>query len=88
VTIFSPWDFNIDAAARALLEPTAAGASTTSIAIQGRELVERYLTPLAAHPGSRRICAFAPGRRGDAPSHGSVPSRGREERPVRDRDGR
>ena len=50
VRVFSPWRFNIDSAARSLLEregwraPDSAGLPT------GGELVERYLRPLAAVP--------------------------------------
>lgn len=50
VRVFSPWSYNIDPAARDLLEatgwlePDLAGLPT------GRELVRDYLAPLAAHP--------------------------------------
>src|SRR3954447_20218824 len=50
VRVFSPWEFNLDPAAVELLErddwtaPAADGYPT------GREIVERYLEPLAAVP--------------------------------------
>jgi thioredoxin reductase len=50
VRLFSPWRYNLDRAARALLaqagwrEPDAEGLPTAG------ELIERYLAPLAAHP--------------------------------------
>lgn len=56
IKLFSPWKFNVDAAARRLLE-TPAGSCLgdwdmpreTSLPTGG-ELVEHYLLPLAAHP--------------------------------------
>jgi glycine/D-amino acid oxidase-like deaminating enzyme len=50
VTFFSPWRFNIDAAARSLLEPTGWHIAELDCDPKGRELVDRYLAPLAAHP--------------------------------------
>jgi thioredoxin reductase len=53
VRIFSPWKYNVDDAASLLLE--AAGWSRPPDAEHptGRELVDRYLAPLAAHPRIR-----------------------------------
>ncbi|GIK96644.1 MAG: flavoprotein [Alphaproteobacteria bacterium] len=50
VTFFSPWRFNVDAAARQLLEPTGWRIDDPDRDPTGRELVEDYLAPLAAHP--------------------------------------
>jgi hypothetical protein len=83
VTIFSPWRFNIDTAARALLEPTGWRIDELDRDPTGRELVERYLAPLAAHP------RIAPHLRFRArvvavtrQAMDRVPSKGREERPF------
>ncbi len=83
VTIFSPWRFNIDAAARALLEPTGWRIDDLDRDPKGRELVERYLAPLAAHPRiaphlrfRSRVVAVT------RQSMDRVPSKGREERPF------
>jgi hypothetical protein len=83
VTIFSPWRFNIDAAARALLEPTGWRIDDLDRDPTGRELVERYLAPLAAHPRiaphlrlRSRVVAVT------RQSMDRVPSQGREERPF------
>ncbi len=83
VTIFSPWRFNIDAAARTLLEPTGWRIDDLDRDPKGRELVDRYLAPLAAHariaPHLRfrsRVVAVT------RQSMDRVPSRGREERPF------
>ena len=45
--LFSPWRYNIDDAARRLLEPTGWQEPDLDALPTGRELVERYLTPLA-----------------------------------------
>jgi Pyridine nucleotide-disulphide oxidoreductase len=50
VTFFSPWRFNIDVAARALLEPTGWRIDELDRDPKGRELIDDYLAPLAAHP--------------------------------------
>jgi NADPH-dependent 2,4-dienoyl-CoA reductase/sulfur reductase-like enzyme len=50
VRLFSPWSYNIDKAARALLEPTGWIAPKPSVHPTGAELVEQYLQPLAATP--------------------------------------
>jgi len=83
VTIFSPWRFNIDAAARTLLEPTGWHIDELDRDPKGRELVDRYLAPLAAHP---RIAPYLRFRSRvvavTRQSMDRVPSRGREERPF------
>ncbi|WP_369125562.1 FAD-dependent oxidoreductase [Catenulispora rubra] len=50
VRLFSPWRYDIDAAARALLEPTGWTAPDEDASPTGAELVEQYLAPLAATP--------------------------------------
>ena len=51
VRIFSPWKYDIDAAARELLEASGWSAPDGEAYPTGRELVEQYLVPLAATPG-------------------------------------
>lgn len=50
VRMFSPWRYNIDKAARALLEPAGWVAPDPEHLPTGRELVRDYLEPLAALP--------------------------------------
>jgi glycine/D-amino acid oxidase-like deaminating enzyme len=50
VRMFSPWRFNTDAAALALLEPAGWRAPPEDEHPTGAELHARYLAPLAAHP--------------------------------------
>ena len=50
VRLFSPWRYVVDPAAVALLEPTGWRLPDPERAPTGRELVERYLEPLAALP--------------------------------------
>ncbi len=50
VRLFSPWRYVIDAAARALLAPTAWREPDGAAYPTGAELVDAYLAPLAAHP--------------------------------------
>ncbi|HYE52624.1 MAG TPA: NAD(P)-binding domain-containing protein [Azospirillaceae bacterium] len=50
VRTFSPWRYNIDKAARALLERAGWQAPDPEALPTGREIVERYLRPLAALP--------------------------------------
>ena len=50
VRLFSPWKYNVDAAARALLEASGWAMPAGDEFPTGRELVERYLAPLAALP--------------------------------------
>lgn len=48
--LFSPWQFNIDAAARRLLEPTGWTSPRGTALPYGWELVADYVAPLAAIP--------------------------------------
>lgn len=50
IRLFSPWQYNIDAAARRLLEPTGWQDPRPTALPFGRDIVESYLEPLAAHP--------------------------------------
>jgi hypothetical protein len=50
VRVFSPWRYNTDPAAVALLEQTGWSAPDPDGLPTGAELVGRYLAPLAAHP--------------------------------------
>ena len=47
VKLFSPWEYNIDSAARALLEQTDWQSPQNERIPTGRELIELYLAPLA-----------------------------------------
>ena len=83
VTFFSPWRYTVDDAARALLEPAGWTMPDPDRDPTGRELVERYLVPLAGHPQiaphlrfNARVISVS--RRG----MDRVPSSGREERPF------
>ncbi|MHA7154314.1 FAD-dependent oxidoreductase [Arthrobacter sp. TMN-50] len=50
IRLFSPWQFNVDAAARRLLEPTGWVSPRGTALPYGSELVGEYVTPLAAVP--------------------------------------
>jgi glycine/D-amino acid oxidase-like deaminating enzyme len=50
VRLFSPWRFDTDPAARALLEAEGWTAPNPDALPTGGELIEAYLAPLAAHP--------------------------------------
>ncbi|WP_326640303.1 NAD(P)-binding domain-containing protein [Streptosporangium sp. NBC_01755] len=50
VRVFSPWRYNIDGAARQLLEADGWSAPDPDWLPTGAELVENYLAPLAKHP--------------------------------------
>lgn len=50
IGLFSPWKYNIDQAARALLEPTGWVEPAGDSLLTGAELVTDYLAPLAATP--------------------------------------
>ena len=47
VTLFSPWQYNIDATAKELLEQKGWKAPQDDVIPTGRQLVEQYLQPLA-----------------------------------------
>lgn len=50
VRVFSPWSYDVDEAARALLLSTGWTAPDPQTLPTGAEIVERYLGPLARHP--------------------------------------
>jgi thioredoxin reductase len=50
VRMFSPWRYNVDRAARELLEARGWTAPEADALPTGGEIVDRYLAPLAAHP--------------------------------------
>lgn len=50
VRVFSPWSYDVDEAAMALLTPTGWKAPDSQALPTGAEIVERYLEPLARHP--------------------------------------
>ncbi len=50
IRLFSPWRFNLDAAAVRLLEPTGWQTPRRTALPYGGELIEYYLAPLAATP--------------------------------------
>ncbi len=50
VRIFSPWRYNTDPAARRLLATAGWTEPDPNALPTGRELIDAYLTPLAAHP--------------------------------------
>jgi hypothetical protein len=57
VRVFSPWDYNVDAAARALLSEAGVTAPSGAYLPTGEEIVTQYLEPLS------RVSAIAPGLR-------------------------
>lgn len=50
VRLFSPWRYNVDASARALLEGAGWTMPDEEVLPTAGEIVDRYLAPLAAHP--------------------------------------
>ncbi len=65
VPLFTPWRYNVDPVAAALLEATGWEAPDPIAHPTGGELVERYLQPLALHPDiglhvryGQRVCAI------------------------------
>ncbi|MFE1599402.1 FAD-dependent oxidoreductase [Methylobacterium sp. ID0610] len=93
VQLFSPWEFNIDPAARAFLEIQGWEMPPSQEYPTGHELVDRYLVPLAATPELARVIetgawVTALSRK----NADKVASRDRKKRPfvltVRDKDGR
>lgn len=83
VTFFSPWRYTVDDGARQLLEAAGWSMPDPDCDPTGRELVDRYLTPLAAHPAIAHNLRFnsrvvSVTRRG----MDRVPSKGREARPF------
>src|SRR6266571_2497283 len=83
VRFFSPWKYTVDAASVALLEPTGWTMPDPESAPTGRDIVERYLEPLAALPQiapllrlRTRVTAIT--RR----AHDKMKTAGREEAPF------
>src|SRR5919199_3518166 len=83
VRFFSPWQYTVDAASVALLEPTGWTLPDPDAAPTGAEIVARYLEPLAALPQvaphvrvNTRVTAIA--RRG----HDKMKTPGREHAPF------
>jgi cation diffusion facilitator CzcD-associated flavoprotein CzcO len=83
VRVFSPWRYNIDAAARLLLQRTAWREPAAEALPTGGEIVRDYLAPLAAVPEiasnlklGATVAAIT--RQG----HDKVSSRGREDSPF------
>lgn len=58
VRLFSPWRFNTDPAARALLEQIGWTAPDSEKLPTGGELISDYLMPLAAHPAIAQHLRF------------------------------
>ncbi|MHA7208536.1 NAD(P)-binding domain-containing protein [Arthrobacter sp. MDT1-65] len=58
IRLFSPWQYDIDPAARRLLEPTDWIEPRQTALPYGRELVESYLEPLAAIPSIAETLHF------------------------------
>ena len=83
VTFFSPWRYVVDDGARQLLEATGWSMPDPDRDPTGRELIDHYLAPLAAHPaiaphlrlGARVVSVTRQGM-------DRVPSQGREQRPF------
>ncbi|WP_439599986.1 NAD(P)-binding domain-containing protein [Devosia sp.] len=50
VRVFSPWQYNLDATAKSLLEATGWDAPEVTALPTGREIVEQYLRPLSQLP--------------------------------------
>ena len=67
--LFSPWRYNIDHAARRLLDAAGWARPDPDMLPTGAELVEQYLQPLAKLPQSPRTCATTPAW---SPSAGSA----------------
>lgn len=83
VRVFSPWRYNIDKAARRLLEGAGWQAPEEDELPTGGEIVDHYLMPLAAHPALHPHIRLgtqvvAVGRKG----MDKVRSEGREKRPF------
>ena len=83
VTFFSPWRFNVDAAARRLLAPTGWCIENADRDPTGQELIDHYLQPLAADPHIAPHMRYG-GKVIAVTRHGMdrVPSKGREQRPF------
>ncbi len=83
VRLFSPWRFNIDPTARALLEANGWTSPDPETLPTGGDLIESYLAPLAAHPAIAPhlrlgVTVTAIARQG----HDKVRTTGRDSRPF------
>ena len=92
VRVFSPWTYNIDAAARALLDRSGWTAPDGKGLPTGGEIVRDYLAPLAALPEiSRNLRLGATVTAVTRQGHDKVSNEGRENSPFvvryEDRDG-
>jgi glycine/D-amino acid oxidase-like deaminating enzyme len=92
IQLFSPWSYNIDKAARALLEKTGWQAPKRSLHPTGAQLYEQYLKPLAATPEIRAVTELNARVTGVSRlGFDKMKSAGREQAPfsviVADRDG-
>lgn len=93
VQLFSPWSYNIDKAARALLDKTGWQAPKRSQHPTGAELYAQYLKPLAATPEIAAVLELNARVTGvSRQGFDKMKSAGREHAPfaliVQDRDGR
>ena len=83
VRVFSPWKYNIDDAARNLLDATGWAAPVPDHLPTGREIVEDYLLPLSGVPAIARGLRLGASVTAVARSgFDKVSSIGRVERPV------
>jgi thioredoxin reductase len=83
VHTFSPWQYNVDRASRALLERHGWAAPDAEVFPTGRELVEDYLAPLAALPEVAACLRLNTRVTGVARSRaGKVRDAGREQQPF------
>ena len=68
VRMFSPWEFNVDAASVRLLEGSGWEMPPADELPTGAELVARYLRPLAELPAMREVINTGRARRGHQPA--------------------
>ena len=74
IRLFSPWQYNTDAAAVRLLAATGWEAPEPTALPTGGDLIDRYLTPLASLPVDLVPTAHRrPRRRGNPPRDGQDP---------------
>lgn len=83
VRLFSPWEFNTDRAATALLRKNGWQAPLNEVLPTGQDLIEAYLTPLAELPEMRPVIATsARVRHVSRDGVDKVVTRGRDEHPF------
>ena len=61
IRLFSPWRYNVDAAAVRLLEADGWKSPRPTALPFGGELIDNYLAPLASLPAIAQSCTPAPG---------------------------